>query len=454
MKRAYLTALCVAALLVLFACAAGPRQNVKVIATVPQESAAPILASAAPDAAPATQPAPAVEAAPQPPQPPQPPQLPPVPASPTLPKGHPDISQMMQQQQQQQQPGAGQQLPSGHPDISRMRAPASTRPTMIGKLTVRAVQSTKDAKAIPAGTPVTVELSVNEQVLDKREGKLDESGVATFDAIPVLTGVQPVARVNYNGVDYEAAGSVMDGTHADQQLQVQVYESTETEPAWQIRMQHVMVAPSAEGMQVMEMLAVENPTDRAWIGKAAADGKRTTTVFPLPAGAANVQLAGGFHECCVKTEADRIVNSMALTPGITQFRVVYTVPVKDGKAELSLTAPAAVSHAMFFVPDDGSTVSAQGLESGGVAEMGNGKTRFYKAKDVAAGAIMKLSLSGITARAAAGSNESGPPPAGAALESAASGQIAKVVAGGGGLAIFVVGGMLLLMKSPKRVAKA
>jgi hypothetical protein len=443
MKRTYLTALCVATLLMLFACASSARKTPSVIATVPQEASAPILASAAPEPSPTTQPEPAVEAAPQ---------LPPVPASPTLPQGHPDIAQMIQQRQ-----GSGQ-LPKGHPDISQMTKPAAGNgttsaktPTIIGNLTVRAVQSTKDGKAIPAGTPVTVELYQNEQVLDKREGKLDESGVATFDAIPVGLAVQPVARVRYSGVDFEATGEVMDGTHPDQQVQVQVYESTETQPAWQIRMQHVMLQPTIDGVQVMEMLAVENPTDRAWIGKAGADGKRTTTVFPLPAGAANVQLVGGFHESGVTTESDRIVNSMALAPGTSQFRVAYTVPVKDGKAEVGLSAPAAVSHAMFFVPDDGSAVTAQGLESGGVADMGNGKTRFYKAQDVAAGAVMKLSVSGITAHTEADSPSA---PSSESHGSASSGQLAKVVAGAGGLAIFLVGGMLLLMKSPKRVTKA
>jgi hypothetical protein len=314
------------------------------------------------------------------------------------------------------------------------------------------VQSTKNGKPIVAGTPVTVELYQNDQVLDKREGKLDDSGIAAFDMIPLSPGLQAVARVKYDGVEFEASGNVMDAAQSDQQVQVQVYESTETEPAWQIRMQHVMVQPTTHGMQVMEMLAVENPTDRAWIGKPGADGKRTTTVFPLPAGAADVQLVGGFDERCVKTEGARIINSMALAPGVSQFRVVYNVPVREGTAELALTTPAAVSHAMFFVPDDGSTVAVQGLEAGGVADMGNGKTRFYKANDVAAGAVMKLTVSGITARA--GANDPAAPSTASSLGSSASGQIPRIIAAAGGLVIFIVGGMLLLMKSPKRVAKA
>jgi hypothetical protein len=270
-------------------------------------------------------------------------------------------------------------------------------------------------------------------------------------------------RVNYKGVDYETTGEVMDGSHASQQVQVPVYESTDSEPAWQIKMQHIMLQPTVEGVQVMEMLSVENPTDRAWTGKqlSATGGtdaaKPITTVFPLPAGATNVQLVGGFHECCVKTEGDRIVNSMPLVPGNTQFRIVYAVPVKDGKAELSLTTPAAIGHAMAFVPDDGSTVLAEGLEAGGVADMGNGKTRFYKGTDLPAGKMIKLSISGITTTAAtAATNGDGSGPAAARLPvgaAAGSGEIAKIVAGAGGLVIFVVGGMLLMIKSPKR-AKA
>jgi hypothetical protein len=108
---------------------------------------------------------------------------------------------------------------------------------------------------------------------------------------------------------------------------------------------------------------------------------------------------------------------------------------------------------MAFVPDDGSTVAVEGLETGGVANMGNGKTRFYKAKDVAAGSVMKLNLSGITATPAAASMGQGAAAPAAATGSAsamASGQVARLVAGAGGLVIFVVGGMLVLIKSPRR----
>jgi hypothetical protein len=245
----------------------------------------------------------------------------------------------------------------------------------------------------------------------------------------------------------------MDGSRAEQQVQVPVFESTEAAPAWTVKMQHVMLEPTVDGVRVMEMLAVENPSDRAWIGKAAGttDGKRRTLAFPLPAGAKDVSFGGALHDCCTTIEDGKVFDSMALVPGVSQYRIGYTLPVSDGKAAIGFTTIAPVSHLMVFVPDDGSTVKADGIGNGGVADMGGGKTRFYRATDVAAGTTVKLSISGITARATATAAATGTPTGAqtAAVNAGSSAQTAKIVAGAGGIAIFVVGGMLLMFKAPK-----
>ena len=477
MKRVILATLCLATLTTAVACAATSGRKSKPVSTVvPQEISQPVLASAAPEApAPAAPAGPAAPAATQPAEPALPEVQPPLPpghpsmeqmqaaqqqkqqggnAPPQLPSGHPDISKMKAQGGGMPPGVANGQLPAGHPDISQMRRQAASQPSLIGTVLVRAVQGTKNGPAIGAGAVVTLELYEQDQVLEKREGKLDETGAANFERLPIGMSTTPLAHVNYNGVEYEAVGQPLDPTHASQTVQVTAYESTDQQPAWQVKMQHLLIQPAAEGVSVMEMFAVENPTDRAWIGSGApnAEGKRATTVFPLPAGAKDVQLAGGFHECCAKVEGDKVTNSMALVPGVSQFRIVYTVPVKDGKAELALSTPAAIGHLMAMLPDDGTTVSAVGLENGGTANMGNGITRFFKGENLKAGASFKLNISGITATTGQQAGASSATPAGAAGPAAAtamSGQMAKVLAGAGGLFIFVVGGMFLLVKGPK-----
>jgi hypothetical protein len=363
------------------------------------------------------------------------------------------------------------ELPAGHPPIggastqasapanptanlavqwARQRPAAATRPATHGALTVRAVQGTAGGPAV-GELPVVVELLQNNQLIDKFDAKTAADGTLRVDTIPLDLVVTPVVKVTYHGVEYTGAGGVIDAAHAEQQVQVPVFETTEQAPAWTVKMQHVMLEPTVSGMRVTDMLAIENPSDRAWIGTPGKTSKRRTLSFALPAGAKDVQLGGGLHDCCTVVEDGKIVDSMALVPGVSQYRISYTLPVSGGNAELAFATPAPVGHLMVFIPDDGSTVSALGVSDGGVASMGGGKTRFYKASDVAPGTLVKLNISGITARATAAALEGASPAArdAAAVNAGSSARVAKLVAGIGGLAIFVVGGMLLMFKAPK-----
>lgn len=374
-----------------------------------------------------------------------------------LPAGHPPISGA----QKPAMPGKGSgELPAGHPPISGAQGsgaagmpgmnapPASTQPAGEGAIIIRAVQGTAGGPAV-GELPAVIELVQGEKVIDKAELKTAADGTLRLDSIPLDMVVTPVAKVTYQGVEYTATGQLLDAAHAEQQLQVTVYETTEQAPQWRVSMQHVMLEPTVEGVQVSEMLSVENPGDRAWVGTAGADGKRRTISFPLPAGATDVKLSGALHDCCVTTEDGKILDSMALIPGVSQYRIAYTLPVKAGKADLAFTTIAPVKHLMIFVPDDGSVISAEGIGSPQVTDMGGGKTRFFRGTDVAAGAAVKLNVSGITARAAATASQASTSASSSSARSASSGKLAKTVAGVGGLAIFVVGGMLLMFKAPR-----
>ena len=446
MKRLYLTLTSLVAPIAVAACASQPAAK---LASAPEPAPMPSALVAAADAQPTTAPvlasaAPAASV-----------------NSGDLPSGHPDIAQMLEQRKQAKAKAKmNGELPAGHPPISGMTAkattpmqamqPGTTQPAMFGTLVVRAVQGTTGGPAI-GELPAVVELLMGDQPIDKKELKLAADGTLRLDSIPLSMNITPVVKVTYNGVEFTGQGGVMDGSHAEQQVQVPVFESTETAPKWTVKMQHVMLEPSVDGVRVMEMLAVDNPTDRAWIGTPpGVDGKRRTLAFSLPAGAKDISFGGALHDCCTTVEDGKVFDSMALVPGVSQYRIGYTLPVNNGKADIAFTTIAPVAHLMVFLPDDGTTVKADGIADGGVADMGGGKTRFYRAGDVAAGAVVKLNISGITARVTAKAGATGTPAArGATVTAGASAQTAKIVAGAGGLAIFVVGGMLLMLKAPK-----
>lgn len=351
---------------------------------------------------------------------------PPATQSAPLPKGHPDIAQMT--------PGG---LPKGHPDISKMRRPGQA-PKLIGSITVRAIQGS--AGAPPVGPDqVYVELLGQGAVIDKTQGKLDASGTLKLSDIPVAMPVQPVVTIIHGGVEHRAVGQEMTSANPDQEIEIPVYEPTDQEPQWSIRMRHLILHRHNDGLRVTEMLVVHNPTDRAWVGRPLDEKRRTTLVLPLPAGAQKVALENGFHECCTQIADGRLTNTMALMPGMTHFQLSYTVPARDGKAQLTVAAPAPVKQFMVFVPDDGSTVVTEGLEAAGTSKTEKGSTRFYRATTQPAGAVASIALSGIKSAAPAG---------GADISTTA-----QIIGGAGAVIILLVAAALFLFKAPKSAGK-
>ena len=332
-------------------------------------------------------------------------------------------------------------LPAGHPPLAHV-SPATqptashVAPAAAGSIAVRAKQGTQGGPAVAGGSAASFELYHQGQIIHKADGTLDNAGIVIFENVPLAVECQPMVKVTYNGVEYQQLGQVMDSRKPSQQIDVSVFETTETEPAWQVHMRHVLVDPSSEGLKITEMVAVQNPTDRAWIGKLRSDGKRGTIAIPIPDGATNIEFGEGLHGCCVKTENGKLVNTMALVPGTSQISFSYVVPASSAKATIAVTAPTDVKHMMLFIGDNGTPVSVAGLEDLGLREMGKAKTRMFKGADLKAGHQTVLTLAVPTA---------------SALASAAAGTNApKVIAGVGVGAIVVVGAALVLFKTPKK----
>lgn len=329
----------------------------------------------------------------------------------------------------------GKAMPPGHPQVGP--AP-TTQPASSGAVAIKAVQGTQNGPAV-AEEKFVLELYHQSRVIHKTEGKLDAHGVATVENLPVLVPCQPVVTVSRQGVDYRGMGTALDAHHPNQTIEVKVYETAEQAPAWSVRMRHVSAYPQPQGVRVVEMLAVDNPTDRAWIGLAGADGKRATVVLPIPGGAKDVQLGGGLHSCCVKVEDGRLTSTIALNPGLTKMQVAYTLEAKNGAVNVAVTAPAAVGHMMLFVPDDGTQANPSGLEVAGVHDMGRGKMRAFKAANLAAGQQTGVTLTNL--------------PAEANTAAAKSSDAPKIIAAIGGALILAVGFGVLMLKAPKGKSK-
>ena len=364
----------------------------------------------------------------------------------SLPPGHPDVPP---EGGAPGGPGRSQgALPPGHPNIgggagtTKPKGPAATH----GTLFVRAYQGTGDAPSIGA-EPVSVELHHQGEVIQRMEGTLGKDGTAVFERLPLARRFQPVVRVLHSGVNYQAVGDVMDGYHAGQQIDLALYETTETEPAWSVYMRHVIVEPTPDGARVTEALSLENPTDRSWIGAARQDGKRQTVTLAVPDGAGQFRFSGG-GETSVKIEKGKLVNTLPLMPGVSQVQFSYLVPPQDdGKVRVKIVAPKAVKAMMVFIAETGSPVSVEGLQASGAHDMGeNGKALVYGGNNLKEGQAATLTVVPL-------------PPAkkqqaDAGSENGAGGTVAKAVAGVGGGVGLVLGVGYVLLKPPAKARTA
>ena len=374
------------------------------------------------------------------------------PTQPALPAGHPDISAMMGGGGGGGGGGASgasgaAQLPAGHPDISQMMGGGGGAPPAASgttSLIVKVAQGTIGGPTTLGGLSGTVEVYDRDRVVAKLDAKLNERGEVTISGIPVGPTFQPLVTVTYKDVAYQAAGQpIINAT--PQTVTVQVYEPTDQPVGWEVRMRHVMLQPAANGVQVIDMLAIDNATDRAFIGAPGsdgADGRRMTFALPIPVGARDVKLVGGFHDCCSKVVNGFVASTMAIVPGTTQYQLTYFVPQRDGKAEITAAAPAVTKHFIAFAPDDGTTITASGLETG-TTDMGGGAMRYFKAAAVPADQVVKMVVSGAPTKTPPAPGMRGAAPRvgnSSAVSSMDTARIAKTVAGLGGLLIFLIGG--------------
>ena len=333
----------------------------------------------------------------------------------------------------------GKPMPAGPAAMASAAAPAT-----IGSIDLIVKQGTQGAPALGL-IPVSVQLYQEGVPVQKFDVKLDASGHALISNVPLAAAVQPVVTIEHAGVTQQTVGPALDPANPKCQIVMGVYETATQAPAWTIAMRHVIVHNTPEGLQVTEMLSVNNPTDRIWLGATRGALEHVTLALPVPAGITNLELSGGFQEPFAKLLGDQVVSTLPMFPGSVQFQLNYIVPVTAGAAQWSIGAPAAVAQLIVFAPADQSTVTVEGARDTGSVDMGQGPMHMFRGAGIKAGQSVTLTFSGLTTPVA---------PAAPVAAAAVSVNWARNFGAIGVIAVVVIGSALLLVRRPKSSHKA
>ena len=295
-------------------------------------------------------------------------------------------------------------MPAGHPTTG----PAASMPAhpggfiisspTSGALRVLISQGTKDGTAINQDA-VTVELYSKGKILQTYQPKINAKGAIELHDLPLDPPYQPVVTVTHGGAPQQMVCEVIYKYQPAIDMEMKVYEATETAPAWTIGIRHVVTevigdGKTATGLKVVEMVGGFNPTDRAWIGALTADKQRETMSIKLPEGATDVIFGPGMLEAGAKATGGRIVRPGTMLPGSTQYVFSYTVPVKEGKATLQFTAPADETLFAVYAPAGTKVANSGGLDIGKAqGKNGDDGMVLVKGKNVKAGTVSTVELS-------------------------------------------------------------
>ncbi len=284
-------------------------------------------------------------------------------------------------------------LPPGHPEIAHP-SPSSMPESAIGTLRIHAQQKTADGPSLQ-GQKAIVHFYQGDKVIKHVDAVLDANGEATVGDIPLTrNAVQALVMVPYGNITYQAVSHIMNSAMTEAKVEVPVYETTRDIPEWKIAMRHLMISHTSAGVRVVDMLAVDNPSDRTWIGTNEHE-EGTTLILKLPPGAGNIEIGDGFTEHSLHFHNGTIYNVAPMTPGMTHYSFGYTIPVKSGKVEIPINTPALTQQLIVFAPNDGSEIKANGLLEQGTRKTDGGEMRMFSGVALMPGQPSGLTISGL-----------------------------------------------------------
>ncbi len=289
-----------------------------------------------------------------------------------------------------------------------------------------------------AGTPVIlVAFGRKEQApLAQRTAQADDNGRYTFDGLDRDANVVYITLARFQNVNYPADQPFQLVDQPTYQADVTVFEATNADDGIQLERLNLLVMGADNGVvQFMEMGSLVNTSDRTFVTANPQDQALARAIkFALPPGALSVQMQTGFNDQDVTAGVGGIQVTSPLPPGRHEFALSFQLPYSGSTADVTMQMPYPTGSYSVYLPDTGLKLDANGLRSGGSAQLGGQTYALYSAGNLAKATLVGGQLSGL------GSN-------GAIVPN----QLALISLG---VVLFILGGGVLLFGGRMRPALA
>jgi mono/diheme cytochrome c family protein len=265
-----------------------------------------------------------------------------------------------------------------------------------GRLSVRVRNETTGA--ILAGAVVDLLIFEGTTLIHQRRATADAEGVARFEGLPTETSWAFVATTVHNEIPFESGLLQFEPTQSSLEAALPVYEPGARQEDVRITRGHWVIGiEDMRTLNVGELYAFVNTSDRVYTGELDANGHRVVLALELPPNATNIGVEGDSEGTRFIRLGNRLVDTLPLPPGQRQVLLRYSLPVQDGAVELGHPIGYPVDNLNLLAPDIGIRIEASDWLRREPLKTPSGDYLNFVLTDLPAGSAPRARLSNIGA---------------------------------------------------------
>lgn len=234
-----------------------------------------------------------------------------------------------------------------------------------GTVKGKVVNKTVGGDALPAGLTVQLFALSDSGENEGPTATVAADGSFSFGGLAVGDQTTYFALATFLGVTYGTGEVQLTTDKPTAEVELHVYNTTSDGGKIGIARNHLIVDFDSENklLVIMDVLAVSNKGDRAYIGgeRKTQDGLSETLRLRLPTGATHVQFTDGLDEARAKVVDGILIDTAPIAPGGRQIVISYFVPYEPPNAVLLRALDYPVEKVSVVVRDVGAAITVEGL---------------------------------------------------------------------------------------------
>ena len=206
--------------------------------------------------------------------------------------------------------------------------PGQTTP-VAGSIRGVVVNASRDHAAV-GGAEVVLRVELEGQWVIAAEGIADEHGRFAFDNIPADADFIYLPGANRGGVHYPASRVRLSEQRPHARVKLAIHDTIATPNPLVLRRHEISIYPETDALRVTETLLIENSSARTYVGVAAGEGGRATTLrLSIPSNFRRTTFDKEFYGRQFTLFEGRLVTDIPWTPGQRELAFTYVLPNED-----------------------------------------------------------------------------------------------------------------------------